>query len=100
MVGSAGRLQAIILSKVAKNVHPTSHDMIQTMILSLILLYVPPHRALAVPVLQQRNESVDPTVAPHLPKLPRMSTASSPQRLPLDPPCPNFLQQITPVRIP
>ena len=89
----------IILSKVAKYVHPSSCDMIQTVMLSLALLTMPsygqvPLRRAATPVKVE-----DPTVAPHIPKLQRMSTMSEPKRAKGNLPVPHFLRDLQPVRV-
>ncbi len=41
----------------------------------------------------------DPTVAPHFPRLPRLSTAEAATRSPNDVEPPNFLQHLTPVHV-
>jgi hypothetical protein len=71
--------------------------MIQTVLLTLVFLFLPnysqlPQRRCVVPA-----KSEDPTVAPHIPHLPRMSTMASPERGIANLPVPCFLHGLKPV---
>jgi hypothetical protein len=91
--------ESIILPKVASNVHPLSFDMIQAVTLLVLLLTIPSYGEVPVRLKVVPAKVDDPTVAPHIPTLPRMSTMSRPTRRTNDLPVPNFLLDLKPVRL-
>lgn len=73
--------------------------MIQAVTLLILLLTIPSHGELPVRLKVASAQVDDPTVAPHIPALPRMSTMSLPKRHSTELPVPNFLLDLKPVRL-
>jgi hypothetical protein len=72
--------------------------MIQAVTLLILLLTIPRYGELPVRLKVVPAKVDDPTVAPHIPTLPRMSTMSRPKRHSTELPVPNFLLDLEPVR--
>jgi hypothetical protein len=70
--------------------------MIQTVILTLVLLPTPNYGQVPLWRCELTAKAEDPSVAPHIPPLPRMSTMSSAKRAVVDLPVPRFLHDLKP----
>ena len=71
--------------------------MIQTVLLTLVFLVLPNYAQVPPWRCVVPAKSEDPTVAPHIPHLPRMSTMASAKRAIADLPVPRFLHDLKPV---